>query len=282
MKKGIFCISIDTELLWGRRNSSQQDAFTSDVKKARKIIRKILFLFKKYKIPVTWAVVGKLFLKGDPLWHGKDIIKMIQKTKDQEIGCHSFSHLIFNEKKCSPKKAQEEIKNCLQVAKKSGIKFKSFVYPQNKIGHLKLLEKNGFSSFRGVEPYWFNKIPKGQKPLQILDFLLLLPPPVSEPAKDPSGLINIPGSMLYVSMRGLRKFIPIKIRVIKAKKGLDQAAQERKIFHLWFHPVDFARETERMFLGFKEILQYAASLRNEGKLEIKSMGQIAEDFLRKN
>jgi peptidoglycan/xylan/chitin deacetylase (PgdA/CDA1 family) len=248
------------------------------VKKERLIIKHLLSLFRKYKLPATWAVVGKMFLEGDPLWQGPDIVKMIKTTPNQEIACHSFTHQIFSEAICDKKTAEKEIKNCLKVAETVGIKFKSFVFPKNIPGHFNILKKYGFSNFRGAEPYWFAKIPYLRKPLQVLDFILALPPPVSKPIKTPYGLTNIPGSMYYVSCRGSRRFIPIKIRVLKAKKGLTRAAKEKKIFHLWFHPIDFAKNTKKMFAGFEEILKYAVKLRNENKIEIKSMKQIAEEF----
>jgi len=276
MKKGVFCISIDTELLWGRRENPKP--YFNLVKKERLIIKQLLALFREYKIPATWAIVGKMFLEGNPLWQGPDIVKMIKTTPNQEIACHSFTHSIFNETTCDKKIAEKEIKNCLKVAENFGIKFKSFVFPKNIPGYFNILKKYGFSIFRGAEPYWFAKIPYLRKLLQILDFLLVIPPPVSEPLRTSFGLINIPGSMYYVSCRGLRKFIPIRIRVLKAKRGLTRAAKEKKIFHLWFHPIDFAKNTKKMLSGFEEILRYAVKLKDENKLEIKSMEKIVEDF----
>lgn len=278
MKKGIFCLSIDTELLWGRKDNPQP--FFSDTQKAKMIIKKLLFLFDKYQIPATWAIVGELFNEGDPLWHGPDIIKMIKTYPNQEIACHTYSHEVFDEKKLNLQEAETEIKKCLKVTRP--LRLRSFVFPKNIIGHLEVLKKYGFCCFRGPEPYWFSKISKRQKLFQILDFLLLLSPPISKPSKHSSGLINIPGSMLYISSRGLRKFLPVDMRVIKAKKGIKKANKIGGVFHLWFHPIDFARETEKMFLGLEEILKYAAKLRKENKLEIKSMGQITEDFLKQN
>jgi len=278
MEKGIFCISIDTELLWGRIENPTP--FLDDAKKIRLVVKKLLSLFEKYQIPATWAMAGEIFNPGDPLWHGPDIIKMIKTYPNQEIACHSFSHQIFDEKKISSQAAETEIKKCLKVARP--LRFRSFVFPKNIIGHLEILKKYGFTSFRGPEQSWFTKIPELQKLFQILDFVLLLPPPISSPAKDPSGLINIPGSMYFVSARDLRKYIPQKFRLIRAQKGLNKAVKEKKIFHLWFHPIDFARETEKMFLGLEEILKYAAQLKKENKLQIKSMGQITEDFLKQN
>src|SRR5260221_3796464 len=92
--KGTFCISIDTELLWGRKDLDYSK-FIEKTKKERIIIKRLLALFKKYNISVTWATVGKLYEGNDPLWSGKDIIKSIKKDKIHELGSHSYSHEIF-------------------------------------------------------------------------------------------------------------------------------------------------------------------------------------------
>lgn len=273
MKKGVFCISIDTELLWGRKYQPQ--AFTHDAQKVRSVVKKLLRLFKKYEIPVTWAIVAELFTPGSSLWHAPAMIKAIQKSKNQEIACHSFSHLIFDEKKCPAWIAEKEIQDCLKIAKEQKIKFKSFVFPFNRPGYLKILKKHGFRFFRGPEKVWFNQLGRGEKLGQIIDFLLLLNPPVSPPIKDRSGLINIPNSMYFISARGLRKLIPPRFRLLKAKKGLNTAVKKKAVFHLWFHAIDLTKKTKEIFWELEEVLKYAVKLRKEGKLAIKSMAQTA-------
>src|SRR6266700_2913773 len=96
MKKGIFCISIDLELLWGRKDMDYSK-FIKRTKKERIIIKKLLLLFKKYNIPVTWAVVGKLYEGKDPLWSAKDILKWIKNDKIHELASHTYSHEIISE-----------------------------------------------------------------------------------------------------------------------------------------------------------------------------------------
>jgi hypothetical protein len=77
---------------------------------------------------------------------------------------------------------------------------------------------------------------------------------------------NIPASMIYVPMHGMRRFLPIYLRVRRAVRGLERAVEENKIFHLWFHPTNLADGIEPMFKGLRQILQHAANLRAEGRL----------------
>jgi hypothetical protein len=82
--------------------------------------------------------------------------------------------------------------------------------------------------------------------------------------------------MIYFPMHGVRSLIPVSRRVSRAIKGLEAAAAQRKIFHLWFHPTNLADHTDTMFEGLEAILRHAKRLEDEGRLEIATMGEIAE------
>lgn len=248
MKTGIFCISIDTELLWGRKDLDYS-GFISKTKKERYIIKKLLNLFKKYNIPVTWAIVGKLKENGTDLWSGKDIINWIKNDKIHELASHSYSHEDFT--KISKEKAQKEFSNP---------KGNSFIFPRNHISHLNLLKKNGFKSYRGKDKSEFELLIPRQTPTSL---------PINR-----NGIFEIPSSMYFVSARGIRKHIPLGLRYLKSKIGINAAISKKEIFHLWFHPVDFADNTEKLLLELEKIIKYADIKRKQKKLEIKTMEQI--------
>lgn len=162
MKKGTFCISIDHELLWGRKDLDYSHLIP-DVKKEREVIKKLLLLFTKYNVPATWAVVGELKNNGDMLWHSPDTISAIESTKLQEIGSHSYSHQVFTD--INSQEAEYEIKS---------FRKRSFVFPRNQVAHLNILRKYGFRKYRGREDF----IPRNKlfaKIIQLLDFALLIP-----------------------------------------------------------------------------------------------------------
>lgn len=250
-RRGVFCISLDTELLWGRKDLDW-NRYLDQALGTREVIKKLLMLFNKYKIPATWAVVGKLYENGpEDGWHGKDIVKMIKKTPLQEIGSHSYSHEIFD--RIDYKRAKEETQNFH--------KLKSFVFPKNRVKYLNLLKENGFNNFRGQDQS---------------DYELLLPrvPPVYSP-ENKAGLVEIPGSMYLVSGRGIRRYIPESLRYWKCRLGIDSAIKNGKIFHLWAHPIDLTTDTEKILRDLEKTLIYARSKKN---LQILTMGQIAKSF----
>jgi peptidoglycan/xylan/chitin deacetylase (PgdA/CDA1 family) len=181
INKPVFIISLDTELIWGYAAYPSKEAVSlmkNDSKKVRGCIDILLNLFEKHNIPATWAIVGHLFLdhcecedgmphkdmprfkkdwfssdpctdiKRDPLYYGRDIVEKILSNRiEHEIGYHSFSHVIFSE--CRREVAEAEIKEGIKLAKELGITLKSFVFPENKIGHIDVLKENGFKIYRG-------------------------------------------------------------------------------------------------------------------------------------
>ena len=157
--KGIFYLSFDVEFEYGRKHLKNYPDFIPRIKNEEMIIKRLLLLLKKYHIKATFAVVGRLFEER------LEIIKLI-KDHGHEIASHSLTHPDF--KKITRKQAEYEIKMCVALAKKEGLSLKSFVFPFNRIAHLDLLKKYGFTSFRGLKTTYFPStrrlgkfIPKG-------------------------------------------------------------------------------------------------------------------------
>ena len=313
MNKGIFCLSLDIELLWGRHDLNYQP-FIKRAERERKIISRLLYLFEKYSISATWGVTGHLFLekcepinkkkhmdiirpkypwvkndwfepdpgsnlKKDPGWYGLDIVKKIIKNHKQEIGSHSFSHVLFGHPGCSRACAESEIRACVLLAKKYNIKLSSFIFPRNLVGHLDILEKYAFTAFRDKERQWYSFLGDStiDRVLKLIELFIPIAPPIARPYKI-GRLCAIPISMYFVSARGLRRYLSKMIRYKKAKLGIDTAIKEKKIFHLWTHPTDLVDNKEVLMEEFEAIIEYAHRMRKKGQLEIKTMKQIAEEL----
>jgi peptidoglycan/xylan/chitin deacetylase (PgdA/CDA1 family) len=212
---------------------------------------------------------------GRSIFLGRSLIEKIRACPvPQEIGCHSFSHVIFGDSGCSAETAESEILASLAAARNLGVEMESFAFPRNEIGHLDLLRKHGFTCYRGPEPRWYEResLPMVlRRVARMMGVLAAAEPPVALPHQTESGLWNIPGSMIYFPMHGLRKHIPVSFRVRRAIKGLDAAARLNKIFHLWFHPTNLSDATDKMFAGLRDILEHARSLRSRDELSILPM-----------
>jgi peptidoglycan/xylan/chitin deacetylase (PgdA/CDA1 family) len=314
LDRGVFTISIDFELIWGTLDLFGPERFRRACEIERSVvIDRLLDLFVEFNIPATWCVLGHLMLdrcapengrkhpeivrpthswsEGDwfdddpcgsersaPLFLGRGLTEKIRACPvTQEIGCHSFSHVIFGNRGCSRETAESEVAACVNAAREIGVEMRSFAFPRNEVGHLDVLKEYGFKCFRGPENNWYTnrRWPTSVKRLcHLWDVIAAATPDVALPEHSEFGVWNLPGSMIYFPAHGLRRYIPISRRVKRAIKGLNAAAEQKRIFHLWFHPTNLADETDAMFSGLRHILDYASSLRTAGRIAMKPMRAI--------
>jgi hypothetical protein len=137
--------------------------------------RRLAVLFKRYHLPVTWAICGHLFLEEcqgdhgfeerdwvgdwfsndpktnwhiDPSWYMPDVIRELCEEPLFEIGYHSFGH--FRYARCSEDTVVKDIRFCEMLRKNWGINLGSFVFPYNDGGYFDLLCHDGkFKYLRG-------------------------------------------------------------------------------------------------------------------------------------
>jgi peptidoglycan/xylan/chitin deacetylase (PgdA/CDA1 family) len=315
LDRGAFTLSLDLELIWGTLDLLGPDAFRRRCEVEREIvIDRLLDLFVEFDVSATWCVVGHLLLdkcyrengckhpeivrprhawcRGDWFEHdadgteaeastflGRSLVEKIRSCPvPQEIGAHSFSHVIFGDVGCSRETARSEIEACVRLGAELGLSLRSFSFPRNQVGHLELLGRHGFVCFRGPEPDWYRvrAIPAAvQRLAHLFDVLTLAAPPVVLPRPTSDGVIDIPGSMVYFPAHGFRRGIPVSWRVRRALKGLDAAVREQRVFHLWAHPTNLADRTEAMFGGLRQILERVSKLRAAGSLDVMTMAGLA-------
>lgn len=315
LDRGVFTLSLDLELIWGTLDLFGPDRFRRACEVEREVvIDRLLGLLTEFEISATWLVVGHLFLdrchgtnglkhpeihrpqhawsKGDwfahdpdgdegeaPTFLGRSLIERIRACSlPQEIGSHSFSHVIFGDPGCSEATARSELRACVQAARELGIEMRSFSFPRSEIGHVSTLPEYGFARFRGLEPTWYNATGTGpvtRRLGHLVDTLLMTEPPVVLPKHRVDGLVEVPGSMVYFPAHGFRRVIPMFWRTRRAVKGLQAAVHRRRIFHLWTHPTNLAEAVEPMLGGLREILRQAARLRERGLLRVMPMRDAA-------
>jgi len=131
-------------------------------------IGELIGMLEKNKIRYTWGVVSHLFLENcnghndypdmgwlardpgtgmdkDPLWYAPDLMNRLLKN-NFEIGCHSFSHPIFN--RIEESQARYELKKSEELASALGVKLESFIFPGNEEGCKKILSEFGYKAYR--------------------------------------------------------------------------------------------------------------------------------------
>ena len=289
-RKGIITVSIDFELAWGTADRPYAGKFRGLCEtERREVVDRLLGLLQEYEISATWGVVGHLFLNqhAQParpgggrktpadLYYAPDLVDRIRGCRvRQEIGSHTFCHREMDESKCPRSVAESEIGECVRQAADWGIDMKSFIFPRNLVGHLDVLKRHGFTSYRGPEPHWYAGKRRAIRRLgHLVEIFAARTPPAVMPREE-GGIWNIPGSMLYTPSHGARRYLPVWMRVLRAQRGLDNAVRRREIFHLWFHPTDLAGRPDAMINGLRRIFDHAARLRDSGRLAVQPMCEL--------
>lgn len=148
--------------------------------------------------------------KLDPYWYAPDLIHKILKAKpEQEIACHTFSHIDSSKENCTPELMESELKMCIDLAQKKGITLETFVSPGNFTGNIETIAQMRFKSVRSNNG-------------NILGF----------PIKLKEGLWDLQSTL---GMR-LREDWSIKYHIYRYKKIINKAIKKNRVCLFWFHP----------------------------------------------
>jgi hypothetical protein len=304
-------ISLDLELSWGSFDHAygpellQMARWTHDVG-----VPNLLNHLTRNNLCASWAVVGGMMRSslpdvskmpevhfphfpkpwfeyvpkaGDealhPAWFGASLVEMIRKARPrQEVGFHSFSHVIFGWPGMTRERAIAEFRSCAQIARELSVPTTCFVFPRNSVAYLSDLCDAGFTCYRDVDemPFRFQSSKLTSVAAALADFAGVTPLMVEPSTKE--GLVSIPGSLMVRYVGGWRRYIPDAMRMRRLKKGLHRVRRAGGVFHVWFHP-------ENLYVGRPRLENLVASFFDElgamvrsGEVRCLTMGQIADEF----
>jgi hypothetical protein len=216
-------------------------------------------------------------LVSAPLYYGEDIVDLLLSHREQEIGCHSFGHALYDDPEMTDAAVRDDLRRCVQVAAAKGVTLRSFVFPRNREGHHAALRDAGFTAFRGADRTWHARLPHLARRLgHLVDQVAAVPPPANVVRERLPGLWEIPGSMVVMPPTGIRRLVQPAMRARKARAGLAHATRDGGLFHLWAHPFAFAAQGPVMLRALETVLRDASQLRQRGEIEIATMGAIAD------
>lgn len=255
-----FIASIDVELSWGYRSYPDHQTarlLQNNEDKVITAINTLLGLFEKFQVPATWAIVGKLFYE-----HPELLTSIRESAIKHEIGYHSFSHIRFSE--ASRVAAETELEEGLKIEDEFDVNFRSFIFPENRIGHVDLLNGYGFLIYRGP-----GRNVKGSLPIRAKNFAVhkLVAPPVEPRWRDT--IWEIPSSIWFYEVS------PFQTLTFRAKQGIKKAIEEDSTFHLFLHPEDALRDP-KLLDRFERVLHFVKTEAEKKELHPITMGDFAE------
>lgn len=308
---GYFVFSLDTELGTGYFDLDKERTkiFSRDGKRERKSIQRILELCNYYGITATWAVVGHIMYAqcekcevcpimewkdkyksydeaygtSHPLWYGADVIDLLLASERQhEIAFHGYTHEVFDESLMTPERASFEINEWVRLAKRWNITPKSVVFPRDNVGHLSAFHEAGFICYRSekhdsllIRNKYFGKY------IKTMDHLLNLttPPVYALDEIEYNGMVNMKESQhIFGFNRKIELFLDSlnlhKLRIRRIIKGINKAAAEKKVIHVWAHPWEF--RTDKDFEKLAYIFEAVSDQIGKGNFHSTSMGDLAQ------
>jgi len=304
LERGAFVVSLDFELAWGTRGRPSADKVDRYLSGTRQAIDRMLELFQQYEVSATWVMVGGLLLGGSkrhplltdtryedipigdcrsqPNWYAEDIVEKICNCGvAQEIGCHTLTHMYVNETDESRQQFDWELGEFVKLFQQRGLPTpKSFIFPKHYMHHFDLIAKHGFKCYRGPESGWFERLPSAplRGAMRLVNSRLRRAPVVGLPSPSPEGLVEIPSSHFYAPFQSVGKYVSLNDRVAQAKAGLNAAAKQKKIYHLWTHPFNMGADTKQLLDSLEAILRHSETLHNNGEIENRSMQSLVSQF----
>ncbi len=214
--------------------------------------------------------------------------KLIQRISEagQELGTHTYSHYYCLEPGQNAKQFEADLKAALSLASAKGYKLSSLVFPRNQFNseYLVVCKEVGLSSYRGTENHWLYQArsreneSRMRRALRLLDSYINISGHHSYAIADISTepLCNIPASKFFRAYsKSMRIMEPLKLRRIKS--SMTYAAKKGACYHLWWHPHNFSRNTEKNLDQLKELLMHYKALKAKYGFRSLSMSQLARE-----
>ncbi|HMQ04647.1 MAG TPA: polysaccharide deacetylase family protein [Pyrinomonadaceae bacterium] len=222
---------------------------------------------------------------SDDFLYGQDTIEQIRATPRQEIGTHTFSHYYC----CEPGQTKEtfraDIESAVSAADAHGITLRSIVFPRNQHNpdYDDVLVENGIFCYRGnqaAKMYRFGAVGRES--------------PVTRISRFADTYVNVSGMNTYswdaiwrgpianvaasAFLRPVRNASGPKemLQFRRIAKCLDEAAEQGRIFHLWWHPHNFGARTAENISFLRKIFDRFAKLRADKGMTSFSMAETAE------
>ncbi len=220
----------------------------------------------------------------DPFHFAPSLIDAIAVRPGQEIASHSFSHYYSCEPGQGPTEFEADMNSAIAIANGCGYRMRSYVFPRNQVNpeYLALLRRAGVTSYRGTQAAAVNapgSFRMQQRPhrrlLRLFDNYLDLYGPQTVPM--PSGATP----RCVSASRYLRPF-SAALGVLEDRRfrriadAMELAAKRGEIFHLWWHPEDFARNRDRNLQFLRRVLGAYSRCRKQFGMRSLSMGEVAE------
>lgn len=214
-----------------------------------------------------------------------ELVDQIRRTPFQEIGSHTFSHYYCLEEGQTAAAFAADLEAMRAAAQdKLAAAMRSLVFPRNQANddYLELCRQAGIVAYRGNPRSWVYE-PKKQgdetllrRGLRLADSYLNLTGHHGHALGDLAfgPLVDVPASrFLRPYARRLRALEPLRLNRIE--QDLSHAAANGLLYHLWWHPENFGKDTDENLGFLRKVLEHYRSLAERGQMRSLGMAEVA-------
>ncbi len=224
---------------------------------------------------------------ADPEHLAGSLVRELAALPGQEVASHTYSHFYCLESGQSEEDFRADLAAAQAVAHGQGLTLTSLVLPRNQWNpdYAAAVIDNGFTCFRGPQPSRGHEArahsehSRVDRATRLIDtYAGLIPPPTFawNSLLRPDGLCDLPASaFLRPYSPGRQRLEPLQLR--RLVRGLRDAAHRGRIFHLWWHPHNFARYPEESFALLDRFLDEFDRLATTEGMRSFTMRDVAEE-----
>lgn len=224
--------------------------------------------------------------EADPFHFALSLVEQIRRAPHQEVATHTFSHFYCMEAGQTPDEFRADLAACVSAARAIGLELSSIVFPRNQFtcAHLDVCADLGVVVYRGTERAWpyrpaaKHRQNRLRRAIRLADSYvnLLGYHDTTYGATLERGMVNIPASrFLRPYSRRLRALEPLKER--RVTNAMSHAARRGTIYHLWWHPHNFGRDSEENLASLRRILGHFAHLARQHSMRSLTMAELAAE-----
>jgi peptidoglycan/xylan/chitin deacetylase (PgdA/CDA1 family) len=213
------------------------------------------------------------------------LINLIAEHPGQEIGTHTFSHYCCLEKGQTIEQFEDDIHAAIEIAESSGFKMQSIVFPRNQSNkdYFSSLIKLGIKCYRGNEKFWIYGAIEDTHDTKLQQALRLLDAYINISGHNTYELADCIQSLPFnfPSSRFLRPYSSKLsaldwLRLRRIKSAMTDAAINHRIFHLWWHPHNFGKNTKKNIEFLSKISDHYLFLKERHGMKSLNMGELCQ------
>jgi hypothetical protein len=220
----------------------------------------------------------------DPEHLAGSLVDLIAASPGQEVASHTFSHYYCLEPGQSEATFRADLGAAQALARGRGLNVSSLVLPRNQWNpaYATAVLDLGFRCIRGNQRNWAHRPAPGgghmrRRAARLADtYVGLSPPPTTAWSEVvlPSGLCDVPASAFLRPYSTRRRQLE-PLRRARLRSGLRHAARAGRIFHLWWHPSNFAHNRRENLSLLEHVLDDFDDLSRTEGIETLTMADVS-------